>query len=96
MTTPTEMFKWVQDRAEGVSTPQVAGIAMGVLALLFWLVSLIGIFAAALCIRAGLPLSLMGLLRAYKYESGVGLALAGLATNLVAIVLVALTLYWLW
>lgn len=60
-------------------------MVLGIIAVVFSFIPVIGIFVALPCVGVGLPLSGIAFYRARKEGAGLGTAIAGLATNIVAI-----------
>ena len=61
----------------------IAGMILGILAMIFVWIPLVGIIAIPL-VAVGLPLSLAGLIIARRHDDGAGMAIAGLVTNVLA------------
>ena len=68
----------------------VAGMILGIVALVFGFIPIFGAFIAFPCIAVGLPLSGVAFYQGRKSDSGVGMAIAGIATNVVAFVVILL------
>ncbi len=73
----------------------IAGMVLGIVAIVFAFILLIGPFISIPCIAVGLPLSAVAFFRDRASGRGYGMAVAGIVTNVVAIViaLVRLTLF---
>ena len=61
----------------------IAGMILGILAMIFVWIPVVGIIAIPL-VAVGLPLSLAGLIIARRNDDGAGMAIAGLVTNVLA------------
>ena len=70
----------------------IAGMILGIIALIFGFIPLIGAFVAFPCIAVGLPLSGVGFFLNKKRGLGLGMPIAGIATNVVALIIV---IFWL-
>ena len=70
----------------------VAGMILGIIAICFGFIPIAGAFIAIPCVGVGLPLSAVSFVRKRRLGEGVGMAIAGLATNIVALVL---TIMWI-
>ena len=70
----------------------VAGMVLGIVAVVFGFIPVIGAFIAFPCIAVGLPLSGVGLYRKIKANEGKGIAITGIVTNTVALVIVIIWL----
>lgn len=66
----------------------IAGMVLGIIGVIFAFIPVIGAFISFPCIAVGLPLSVVGFVRNRKREQGTGMAVAGIATNTVALVVV--------
>ena len=66
----------------------VAGMILGIIAIVFAFIPIIGAFIAIPCICVGLPLSLVSFVNKKRVGEGIGMALAGMATNVIALVMV--------
>ena len=66
----------------------VAGMTLGIIAIVFGLIPIFGAFIAIPCIIVGLPLSLVSFFKKKRVGEGIGMALAGMATNVIALVMV--------
>ena len=66
----------------------IAGMVLGIIGLIFGFIPVVGAFIAFPCIVVGLPLAIIGFVRNRKAEQGTGMAIAGMATNVVALVIV--------
>ena len=66
----------------------VAGMTLGIIAMVFALIPVFGAFIAIPCIFVGLPLSLVSFFKKKRVGEGIGMALAGMATNVIALVMV--------
>ncbi len=62
----------------------IAGMVIGIIAIMFAWIPVIGFISIPLVV-IGLPLSFFGLARSRRKKSGVGMAVTGLVTNLVAL-----------
>ena len=70
----------------------IAGMILGIIALVFGFIPVFGAFVCFPCIAVGLPLSGVGFYRNRKAGQGTGMAIAGMATNIVALVIVIIWL----
>ena len=70
----------------------ITGMVLGIIALIFGFIPIIGAFIAFPCIAVGLPLAAIGFFRNRKAGQGTGMSIAGMATNIVALVV---TILWL-
>ena len=70
----------------------VAGMILGIVGLVFAFIPLVGPFISFPCIAVGIPLSVLGLRKNIKERTGRGMAIAGLVTCIVALVI---TIIWL-
>ena len=66
----------------------IAGMILGIIGLIFGFIPVIGAFIAFPCIAVGLPLAIIGFFKNRKAGQGTGMAIAGMATNAVALVIV--------
>ncbi len=66
----------------------ISGMILGIVAVVFAFVPVVGAFIAWPCIAVGLPLSGVGFYLNRKAGRGNGMAIAGMATNVVALVIV--------
>ena len=71
----------------------VAGMVLGIIALIFGFIPLFGAFIAFPCLAVGLPLSGVAFYRGLKDETGKGMAIAGIATNIVALIIIVLWIF---
>ena len=71
----------------------IAGMILGILAVVFAIIPIIGWIISIPCLLIGLPLSIIGLLQNRKRGHGYGMAIAGIVTNVVAIVVVILWIF---
>ena len=71
----------------------IAGMILGILAVVFAIIPIIGWIISIPCLLIGLPLSIIGLLQNRKRSHGYGMAIAGIVTNVVAIVVVILWIF---
>ncbi len=70
----------------------IAGMVLGIVAIIFAFVPVVGAFISFPCIGVGLPLAIVGFLRNRKAGLGTGMAIAGIATNAVALLIVIIWL----
>jgi hypothetical protein len=70
----------------------VAGMVLGIIAIVFIFVPFVGIIVTVPCMLVGLPLSIVGLVQGRNTGTGVGMAVAGMVCNLIAIVIFVLAL----
>ena len=70
----------------------IAGMILGIIGLVFSLIPFFGAFVAIPCVGVGLPLSGVAFQQARKAEVPLGVPIAGLATNAVAL---AITIAWI-
>ena len=68
----------------------VAGMVLGIIAVVFAFIPVFGAFISFPCIAVGLPLSAIAFVRQRKAGEGYGMAVAGIATNVVALVIAIL------
>ncbi len=66
----------------------IAGMVLGIVALIFGFIPVVGAFIAFPCIAVGLPLAAIGFFRNRKTGQGTGMSITGMATNVVALVVV--------
>ena len=66
----------------------VAGMTLGIIAIVFAFIPILGAFIAIPCIFVGLPLSSVSFVKKKRVGEGIGMALAGMATNVIALVMV--------
>ena len=66
----------------------IAGMILGIVAMVFAFIPVVGVFVSVPCIVVGLPLSIVGLVMNRRREQGIGMAIAGIATNVVAVIIV--------
>ena len=66
----------------------VAGMVLGIIAIVFAFIPIVGALIAIPCIVVGLPLSSVSFVKKKRAGEGIGMALAGMATNIVALVMV--------
>ena len=65
----------------------IAGMILGIIAVVFAFIPIFGAFVAIPCSLVGLPLSGVGFYMNRKAGTGSGMAIAGIATNIVALLL---------
>ncbi len=65
---------------------------LGIVGLVFGFIPVVGAFIAFPCIIVGLPLSSIGLYQDKKNARGGGMSITGIATNVVALIVVILWL----
>jgi hypothetical protein len=70
----------------------VAGMVLGIIAIVFIFIPFVGIIVAFPCMVVGLPLSIVGLVQGRNNGTGIGMAVAGMVCNLIAIVIFVLAL----
>ncbi len=68
----------------------IAGMVLGILAVVFAVIPIFGWIISIPCLLVGLPLSIIGLTQNRKHGQGYGMSLAGIVTNVLAIVVVIL------
>ena len=68
----------------------VAGMILGIVAVIFAFIPVAGAFIAFPCLAVGLPLSAVGFFRNRSRGEGKGMAITGIVTNVVAFVFVVL------
>ena len=66
----------------------IAGMILGILAMIFLWIPLVGAVIALLTVVIGLPLSGAGLRSARRNGAGAGMAIAGIVLNVVALVII--------
>ena len=62
----------------------IAGMILGILAIIFVWIPVIGLIAIPM-VAVGLPLSVVGFRNARRLNTGAGMAIAGMVTNIVAV-----------
>ena len=62
----------------------IAGMILGILAIIFVWIPVIGLIAIPM-VAVGLPLSIVGFRNARRLNTGAGMAIAGMVTNIVAV-----------
>ena len=67
----------------------IAGMVLGIIAIMFAWIPVVG-FVSIPFVAVGLPLSYFGLRKSKRKKAGVGMAVAGLVTNLIALVVIVL------
>ena len=65
----------------------VAGMVLGIIAVIFAFIPVFGAFIAFPCLVVGLPLSGVAIYQGRKRGTGIGMAVAGLTTCIVALVI---------
>ena len=70
----------------------IAGMILGIIGLVFSIFPVFGAFVAIPCVGVGLPLSGVAFHQARKAEAPLGVPIAGLATNAVAL---TITIAWI-
>ena len=65
----------------------IAGMILGVIAVVFALIPFVGVFVAIPCSLVGLPLSVVRFYLNRKAGTSSGMAITGIATNLVGLIL---------
>lgn len=70
----------------------IAGMVLGIIAVIFVWIPFVGPFIAVPCFMVGLPLSAVAFFQGRKNNTGVGMAIAGLVTNLVALVVIIIAI----
>ena len=63
----------------------VAGMILGIIAVVFAFIPVFGAFVAIPCVGVGLPLAAISFFKARKQELPLGMPIAGLATTIVAL-----------
>ena len=71
----------------------IAGMILGILAVVFAVIPIIGWIISIPCLMVGLPLSIIGFSQNRKRGRGYGMAIAGIITNIVAIAVVILWIF---
>ena len=66
----------------------IAGMILGISGLFFSLIPLYGALIAGPCVCVGLPLSGIAFFQSRKSKTPLGISIAGLATNILAIVVI--------
>ena len=66
----------------------IAGMILGIIAIVFAFIPVFGAFIAFPCLGVGLPLSGIAFYQAHQTGTGKGQAIAGVATNTVALVMI--------
>lgn len=67
----------------------IAGMILGILAIVFVWIPFIGLIAVPM-VAVGLPLSIAGFRNARRHDTGSGMAIAGMVTNIVAMAVILL------
>ena len=67
----------------------IAGMILGILAIIFVWIPFIGLIAIPM-VAIGLPLSIIGFRNARRQDTGAGMAIAGMVTNIVAMAVILL------
>lgn len=62
----------------------VAGMVLGIIAIVFAFIPVFGAFIAIPCVLVGLPLAAVDFGRKKRNNEGLGMAIAGIATNIIA------------
>lgn len=70
----------------------ITGMILGIIAIIFGIIPVFGAFVAFPCIAVGLPLSGVGFYLNKKREQGIGMAVTGMVTNIVALIFV---IFWI-
>jgi hypothetical protein len=65
----------------------IAGMVLGIIAIVFVSFRIVGIIVTVPCMLVGLPLSIVGLVQGRNNGTGVGMAIAGLVLNLIALLI---------
>ena len=68
----------------------IAGMILGILAVVFAIIPIFGWIIAIPCLLLGLPLSIIGLIQNRRRDQGYGMAIAGIVTNCLAVVVIIL------
>ena len=63
----------------------VAGMILGIVAIVFAFVPIVGAFISIPCVGIGLPLATISFFQARKQEQSLGMPIAGIATTIVAL-----------
>ncbi len=63
----------------------VAGMILGIVAVVFAFIPILGAFISIPCLGVGLPLATVSFFQARKREQSLGMPIAGLATTIVAL-----------
>ena len=63
----------------------VAGMILGIVAIVFAFIPIFGAFISIPCVGVGLPLAAISFFQARKREQPLGMSIAGLATTIVAL-----------
>ena len=66
----------------------VAGMILGIIGLAFSTIPIFGAFISGPCVCVGLPLSGIAFFKSRKSKTSIGIPIAGLATNIVAIIVI--------
>ena len=63
----------------------IAGMILGILAVVFAIIPIFGWIISIPCVLVGLPLSIIGLIQNRRRGQGYGMAIAGIVTNSLAV-----------
>ena len=63
----------------------VAGMILGIVAIVFGFIPVVGAFISIPCVGVGLPLATISFFQARKREQSLGMPIAGIATTIVAL-----------
>lgn len=66
----------------------IAGMILGIIGLVFSIIPVYGALISGPCVCVGLPLSGIAFFKSRKSKTSLGIPIAGLATNIVAIVVI--------
>ena len=66
----------------------VAGMILGIIAVIFAFIPVLGAFFAVPCLVIGLPLSAVDFVKKKRLGEGLGMAIAGMVTSIIALVMV--------
>ena len=71
----------------------IAGMILGILAVVFAIIPIFGWIISIPCVLVGLPLSIIGLIQNRRRGQGYGMAIAGIVTNSLAVIVVILWIF---
>ena len=71
----------------------IAGMMLGILAVVFAIIPIFGWIISIPCLLLGLPLSIIGLIQNRRRGQGYGMAITGIITNSLAVVVVILWIF---
>ena len=66
----------------------IAGMILGTIAIIFAFIPIFGAIIAIPCLAVGLPLSAISFVKKKRQGQGIGMAIAGLSTCIIALIMV--------